>query len=381
MSNPEYKGGRWPTPNQYLLLKASLLNDDQAIKSWQIWKESVDIDFLDPGSFRLLPLLFSNLSNLRVKDPLMPRLKGVYRMSWYKNKMIFIQAGFLLNFLHQQGIETMLLKGVALQLLYYPKQGVRPMDDIDILVPSNRALSVINLLQKSSWRTFVGWEEGCLNVNHAHKLLNKAGYAIDLHWNVLSESIGPHADSPFWEASEFLNFHGTPTRVLNSSDQLLHACVHGIIPVASISSIRWIADAMKILTSPESEIDWKRILDLAEERSLKQHLKDTLGYLKSSFAAPIPNKVISNLVGYRPSFTEFVGYRIRTSLRIKIITGSYLSVLIRQIQLRRSKQRKFIPLGLVKSLRLSFGFSYTWQFVPNIFNSVIKKLKKYLMQV
>lgn len=371
-----FKGDRWPDPNQSLLLHSALGKNNQAITAWRSWKSSVDINSLDPASFRLLPLLFSNLSNLGVEDTLLPRLKGVFRMSWYKNKMIFLQAGMLLDFLQRNDIPTLLLKGAALQHIYYQKPGSRPMDDIDVLIPTNRAEPVMSLLQRSGWQAVPGWEPGWIKIKHGWNIRNKAGYTVDLHWNLLSESIGPRLDLPFWEKAESLSFAGIPTQVLNPTDQLFHTCVHGIIPVAAIASIRWIADAVMILNFPGVNIEWQRILELAEERSLRQNLRDTLGYLRSEFAVPVPSRILRDLADYKPGMSEFLVYRIKTSLKLQFLTGPYLVWLARFIHIRRTKPQHFLPLGPVEFFRICLGLNSIWRLVPDFFKRVVYSVKK-----
>ena len=69
--NHEYQGGCWPTPEQELLLRAALLQGEASLKAWQEWKSTLDFDHIDPGSQRLVPLLYHNLQRQGVQDPLM----------------------------------------------------------------------------------------------------------------------------------------------------------------------------------------------------------------------------------------------------------------------------------------------------------------------
>jgi len=116
------RGGCWPTWRQELLLRAALLRGKEAIAAWREWKSSVDVDRLDQGSRRLLPLLYRNLRAHGVEDPLMNSFKGIYRLTWYKNQMAFHKMTSLLRSFHHAGIETMLLKGAALVMLHYPSR-------------------------------------------------------------------------------------------------------------------------------------------------------------------------------------------------------------------------------------------------------------------
>ncbi len=61
--------GWYPTRQQELLLRAALLDGDSARESWKEWRSAIDIDLIDLGSQRLLPLLYRNLNRLEIEDP------------------------------------------------------------------------------------------------------------------------------------------------------------------------------------------------------------------------------------------------------------------------------------------------------------------------
>ena len=127
-------GNCWPTSAQRLLLRAVVLRGAEALAAWQRWTQAVDLDGLDAGSIRLLPQLYRSLEREGVRDPLMSRLKGVYRHTWYGNQLRLRDAAVVLGELSRRGIEPMLLKGAALTLLHYRDSGLRPMEDVAVLV-------------------------------------------------------------------------------------------------------------------------------------------------------------------------------------------------------------------------------------------------------
>ena len=102
------------------------------------------------------------------------------------------------------------------------------------------------------------------------------------------------ADAPFWAASQPFALSGREYQTLCPTDMLLHVCFHGarwnVTP-----PLRWIADAMMILSRAGEEIDWLRLLELARERRLSLMLRETLGYLHRTFAAPVPPFVLATL--------------------------------------------------------------------------------------
>ena len=81
-------GGHLPNEEQQLLIKATILEKDQALSAWQAWKKRVDTNHIDPGSFKLIPLLFRQLTSFGIEDPLLSRYKSVYRSIWYRNQLL-----------------------------------------------------------------------------------------------------------------------------------------------------------------------------------------------------------------------------------------------------------------------------------------------------
>lgn len=303
----------WPLPDQELLLKAALLGNDKAASAWNEWRSHVDIDDidkLDPGSYRLLPLLYHNLYGLGIKDPILMKLKGVYRLTWYKNQMLFHTIAGLLRSFNDAGIECIVLKGAALILLCYRDYGLRPMNDFDVLVPAEQATSSIRLLHKLGWVPMdFEPDERYISVSYSHGFEDKAGRQFDLHWHLFSQCREAHADDDFWEQAVLREFHDVPARVLCLTDQLLHICVHGahwnVTP-----PFRWVADAIMLLKRSPDGIDWNWLIGQAQKRRLVLPLLDTLNYLKETFDAPIAPEALKRLKDIYVPGIERMEYRI-----------------------------------------------------------------------
>lgn len=302
----------WPTGDQELLLRASLLPGKEAVDAWQQWKTNTDIDHLDQGSFRLLPLLYRNLHTHQVKDPLMSKLKGIYRATWYRNQMLFRTVADLLLSLHGAGIQTMILKGAALARRYYNDVGLRPMDDFDLLVPTEQALEAIDLLAELGWtpepRRRGGFTEAYFSVLHAHQFHDGTGHGFDLHWHLLPDCCYANADDDFWNAAIETRVHDVPVWALNPADELFHACVHGV-RWSRVPPFRWLADATVIVRASHSEIDWDRLIAQARKRRLVLPVRDTLDYLRDELGAPIPRAVREGLDQTPVSRAEHAEYR------------------------------------------------------------------------
>jgi hypothetical protein len=289
-----YRPGR----HQELLLKAALLRGEQTLSAWRHWKSTVDLGRIDHESARLLPLLYKNLSEFGVTDPLLERFKGAHRKAWYKNRVLIHILSGLIGRLQEAGLRPVVLKGVPMTLLYYRDYGLRPMDDVDMLVTGTEALRAATLLQQWGWQPrFPGRimrqeiEHSC---RHAIGFMNAGGHHVDLHWHLLPECTYPHADDDFLAAAIPISLDGSLTTLaLCPADQLLHTVVHGVRwspqPV-----LRWVADAMTLLGS-EAVVDWERLRLQVKERKLLRYLQNGMDYLHTVFQASVPQTWMEEL--------------------------------------------------------------------------------------
>ncbi len=304
------------TRDQELLLKAAVLQGPEAIGAWRGWKDMTDLEGnLDRGSYRLLPLLYKNLLRHRVEDPFMTKLKGIYRREWYKNQTFLFEMSKVLQALHDEGIRTMILKGAALTLLHYKEYGVRPMADLDVLVPASQAVHAADLLGRAGWAVCEGFTGDDLLFRHAVKLTHGSGKELDLHWHVLPDSCRPDSDTDFWDGAVPATMNGVSTNALNPSDTLLHVIVHGVNWNRE-PPIRWIADAMAVLRGSDFQIDWTRFLSQAKKHLVSLRVKEALRYLRGTYQASVPAAVVAGLGGIRISPVErFEFRRIMTNER------------------------------------------------------------------
>jgi hypothetical protein len=377
MPETQRVGGCWLTGQQKLLLRAALLNGDEAINAWGKWVAGINIDAIDPGSYRLLPLLYHNLRTHGIDHPLMNKLKGVHRYTWYKNQVLFLQMGVLLQTFQNAGIRTLILKGAALTLLYYKDYGIRPMADFDILVPAEQSSAAMNILYELNWAPSPvsrdKLTEEYRSYTHATHFNNASGLDIDLHWHAISTCLERDADDDFWSGSISTRVGEIHTQALNSTDEFMLACVQGGLSWDAIPSIRWVADAMAILTAAP-EIDWDRFLLQVQKHGLVLPMIETLGYLREELNVPIPDDVLRTLRNSPATLGERYEHKARTSpneLRGPLMTFwlhfSNYSRLKRDVDLMERLR------GFPRYLQVVWNADHSWQVM---FHLVFKLMRR-----
>ena len=356
------EAGCWPTPNQELLLRAALLQGEPALESWHEWRRKVNLDVIDYGSHRMVPQLYRNMQRHGVKDPLMDRLKGVYRYYLYKNEILMHRIGALLAALEGAGIQTMVLKGAALIPLYYRESGLRPMLDADVLVHSHQAEQAMEVLSKLQWKPFrYGEPLRRIPIVHSTPFEDDGGRQVDLHWHLFWECFNAGEDDDYWENAVPIKVGGSQTLALGATDQLLHTCWHGA-RWNEVPPIRWVADAMSILAVSAAEIDWPSLLQKSKRHHIVLPVKDSLEYLKNKFDAPVPDTLLKSLSAVRISKMERENYEVTINPMAPPTTSKIFRMLYYDYRwLSSSTSSRVKPLAFARHLQAKWNIENVWQ--------------------
>ncbi len=325
-----------PGITQQLLLDACLLDDDRGRSAFAKWRALVDVDRLDSGSFRLLPLLYRRMSALGIEDPSRGLFKGTYRRTWYSNKLAIPEAARIIAGLSSSGVPAIALKGIALTLEHYRDAGVRSMGDVDIAVPRPLARRAVEILVRLGWtaettpltgaritgspgvaRWTVGprptrdFDDDYFDTRHAHGFASAGGLQVDLHWFLLQGNSEPGIDDSAWENARPLAVAGVGALSLAPADHLLLLLAHGA-RWNPIPPVRWVADAVTLIRA-EPELSWQQLVDGAKRRGLVLVVRNLLLYLEERFSVGVPDWVIRELAEFPVTAHEQRSYRVSVS--------------------------------------------------------------------
>ncbi len=354
----------WPNYQHELLLTASLVKGEHALSAWQQWRSAVDFTGLDFPSIQMLPLLYCNLRNQQVTDPLLDKYKSYYQHYWVKNHELFRNAGPLLTSYQTAGIETWLLKGAALSALCYKDAGLRVMADCDVMVSEEQALAAVDILLQHGWKPGFGsrqmFNKAFFSVRHSqgfkHESLN---CKIDLHWRVFSQCRS-RDDLSFRQNSIPLNFFGLQMRTLNLTDQLFHACVHGGGEVVG-GKINWVADAMFIMAGGVDTIDWNYLAYQAKKYHLSLVMHDTLRYLHERLGGPVPPEFLQELKQIPVKKIVYNEYNYKVNPKARSFWGTLMRSWYQHSRLTGFRNALYRLITYPRYLQLIWGVSSLWR--------------------
>jgi Uncharacterised nucleotidyltransferase len=292
-----------PSPEQRALLRAAVLPRSDALRAWTAWRRGGgDIDDLDATTQAVLPELCRQLLSFGVRDRDIGRLKGAYRRCWYENLHVMRVVRPALQILEEAGIPTMLCKGAALIVGYGRDPGARPMGDVDVVVPPDRARRALETLIGSGYWPTGGIEPfGALRVRRALNLAGpgSAGGRLDLHWSTLP---GPEPGSGVFDRACGATLLGAPTTVPSPADALLSVLAHGTSFDAE--PVRWVLDGAFCLRTFGDAVDWDRFVVRARFNRFGPALAVALGALRSDYGSAVPDGVIAALEGAPTSLLD-----------------------------------------------------------------------------
>ena len=290
-------------PHHDLLVRAALSADPDAREhAYAGWRRQVDVDLLDSPELRMLPMLVDRFAADASDDPVAERLRRVVRFTWLSSQLLVSKTLPVLKSLEEAGVPVVIVKGGAVLEHTGINPGLRPMDDLDVLVPVDRvfdAAEVLSTLDLETTQSLPTPEnDELLAMANGLNLKDGKGVDLDLHWHLLECSRHPRADAGFHARARPGRLRDHEIAVLSPEDTLVNVVEHGH-RWSPEPALRWTSDATLLIR--RCDLDWDRVATTAREHRLGVVMSEALDYLADSVQAPVPEEVRRDLRRVRPT--------------------------------------------------------------------------------
>ena len=295
-------------------------------------------------------------------------LRAIYFSTRMKNEQSIAELKTLVAAFDQADIPVVALKGICFALTIYPDIGLRPMVDLDLLVPASKISEAVEIAKTFGYvetvpEVFPGLnkllgDEICLRKTgspfvvielHNSLLVNKSfTYAVPVDW--------------FWEQTERLDSSSLVVHenlgMLTPTAQLLYAAGHAVLKHGGRNTaLRWYFDLDRLIRFFDLRMDWDLFLKQAEAFQWGSALDVALSETYKYFNTPIPNHVLAALSQTVDSHRNLIARKdIQTSSRI---LEEYQNLLA-----RNWFGRFILLLGLVMPgpayMRWRYGLKSNW---------------------
>jgi hypothetical protein len=261
---------------------------------------------------RLGPLLYRAV---RWQNLVPPAVEEGLRAARYsiavRDRLLRGELVAILDCLAAQGVDVLLLKGAALAQTVYGGTGLRPMEDLDLLVHQEGVRPALRILAEQGYRR-VGLEvrPGADLAYENEVMLRKAGpvdFSVEVHWSLFDlpyyQQVLPMAW--FWQTASTVQIGNTPVQVLGPEAQILHLCGHMVLHHGGERArLLWLHDVAEVLSHYRDQVDWEELLNRAQKCGLVLPVQHVVGQVAHEWGVPMPAEALSRLNALCPSAAE-----------------------------------------------------------------------------
>lgn len=219
------------------------------------------------------------------------------------SQSLFYQTALrqILGRLRQAQVPVLILKGPILAEMVYPDPTLRPMMDVDIVVPPDQGPLARQALLDLGYQVYV--EPGDPPAGYQEVILGELTLVresetwpvIDLHMDLMVRERHRRAlrldVREFWERAQPAHLLGEPVYVLDPADTLLHLCLHWSFG-HQFAKLQVAVDLALLLHQRSSALDWETLARRAEGCRVGKAVAQSLRLLRTLWAVPVPHSIL-----------------------------------------------------------------------------------------
>lgn len=281
----------FPSDDEILLLNA-IFHPNQRAHYLEQWKQTNSaIQYRHQQLFlHLLPDIQSYLDTT-----LTQQIKNLSQSVKFKNQFLFLYAKKLIEILHAEKIDILVLKGAVMVTDYYHDHAVRPMADFDIMMSRDQLPKVESILREHDWTPDQAMQPWQYPYKHSLGWTKHRHFSIDIHWHLFEEACFYQGfTEQFWQHATSTTIENLNVLRLSPTDMLFHLIVHGYGPDKT-QDIRWIIDILTILQKDQNNIDWDHFIAMSERIHLISIVSAVIHFIHESQLISLPESVIKKL--------------------------------------------------------------------------------------
>jgi hypothetical protein len=257
------------------------------------------------------PLLYSKLSNSgnfsSLSADIRDFLRLIYAGALMQNHSIFKELEVLTRLFHQAGVSVVALKGACFALTIYPDAGLRPMGDLDLLLPKEKLAAAAEIAKSLGYQIAKPEASpGLQNLLNHEICLQKSGarpITLELHHSLVADKIFSYAVPVdwFWEQTEPLKPLSSKIRfenilMLTPEAQVLYMAGHAMLQHGGKDTpLCWFYDLDCLIRHYQEGLDWDLLLSQAKSFEWGSALDAFLTQTAAYFDSPVPERVCASL--------------------------------------------------------------------------------------
>lgn len=222
------------------------------------------------------------------------------RMNYLQLKESFLKIQPALD---AANIETVWLKGFALAHSIYPNVGLRPMRDLDVLVPEAQKEQACECVRQLGYvsQDHSAFSDAAQAMMHHYHLTGPV--EVEIHHRFIglrSKVLLPEHFEWFWTQTTLLQAGDLHFACLKPEALLLHLCAHAILQHGEFEMHLQRYLDLHLLLEKYPQLDWALVRARAIEFRWTYAVARALEFAQEYFGTPLPDGLIDGLHAHRP---------------------------------------------------------------------------------
>ena len=234
-------------------------------------------------------------------------LERLAATSAVRNERLLAALSAILDALRSRGIRPLGLKDLGLAVEVFPEPGLRPLGDLDLLIRRDEYDEVTRAMGELGYRPRMA-RGASFTLTHGwghHLRRERDNVWVDVQWNVLQREWGtPGVDRRSFDPDVLrdgaygvmLPRSGSCELLVGPPEAtLFHLCSH--LEGHEYAELILFCDIAELLRQRAAELDWDRLVGLAERFEAKATVSYVLDLTRRMLAAPVPAEAMTALAG------------------------------------------------------------------------------------
>jgi hypothetical protein len=254
----------------------------------------------------VLPLLYHTFDSRHQLDQLPADLRRALQLGYYaavaQSSLIYGELKRVLGAL-QPVTPVVVLKGAALGPTIYPAAALRPLSDIDLLIPEQHLPAATLALRSLGYQDMPELTPGLNRVVEYHTQLQggpSGRVTVELHWRLVAGAAdwrSPPQDWFWQQLAPWQPDSDAPTvRQLTPTAHLLYLAAHLVLQHGSTQArLIWLYDLHLLIEQRGTLIQWDTAIEQARAFRWAAALHTALVAAREHLGTPLPEDVLDAL--------------------------------------------------------------------------------------
>lgn len=313
-------------------------------------------------------LLYQQLKDKGVLTQLPSEYQSHLKQSFFGDSARALRyIHFLKSFLaelNKKGIKTLLLKGSATFVDHlYENNGLRPMGDLDILIPDEQIVEAQKILLAQGFaELYQNLLDGSVIDKRHHHLPTlhhpQLDILVELHFEVAYGQIGRILTAQHgWHTQQEICWDGIDTAILSPTERVLHNIIHALKKdyIAASINFRQLVEFSYLVNRYRDDINWPQIISLCQQEGYTTPLFSYCLLANQLLNAQAPEIMLG---GY---LARFHAWRLYTGLKL---STSYKPVLSSCEKLKKALLLGYYRLALTSWAWENVCYAPGWRNLP-----------------